>query len=223
MLAVVVNGAAGAGKTSCLMALSDALVKDEVSPAVRAELGRTYRDSGYQLKPLLKRIFLSKDFYSEPAFGTQIKSPVQLVVSTYKKLGLREVPTMPDFGRMTAGLGQSLFDPPNVAGWDDARWLDTATYLARWRSAGQALNAFRLDANKPPKGLPTTAEGQVALALRFWAEPHLTEKTHTLLLTFARRSLQDAAKQSWKEKSYPALLQNALRHLIVMSPDYQTA
>ena len=33
MLAVVVNGAAGAGKTACLMALSDALVKDEVSHA----------------------------------------------------------------------------------------------------------------------------------------------------------------------------------------------
>jgi hypothetical protein len=31
-------------------------------------------------------------------------------------MGLREVPTVPDFGRMTGGLGQSLFDPPNVAG-----------------------------------------------------------------------------------------------------------
>ena len=43
--------------------------------AVKAELGRTYRDSGYQMKPLLKRIFLSRDFYSPPAFATQIKSP----------------------------------------------------------------------------------------------------------------------------------------------------
>ena len=31
--------------------------------------------------------------------------PVHLVVSTYKKLGLREVPTIPDFGRMTGGPG----------------------------------------------------------------------------------------------------------------------
>ena len=56
----------------------------------RAELGRTYRDSGYQMKPLLKQIFLSKDFYSAASFATQIKSPVQLVVSTYRKMGLRE-------------------------------------------------------------------------------------------------------------------------------------
>jgi hypothetical protein len=64
--------------------------------------------------------------------ATQIKSPVQLVVSTYKKLGLRQVPTIPDFGRMTGGLGQSLFDPPNVAGWAGGRtWITPSTLLQR--------------------------------------------------------------------------------------------
>jgi uncharacterized protein (DUF1800 family) len=107
-------------------------VREEISSSVRAELGRTYRDSGYQLKPLLKRIFLSKDFYSPPAFATQIKSPVHLVISTYKKLGLSEVPTIPDFGRMTSSLGQSLFDPPNVAGWAGGRtWITPSTLLER--------------------------------------------------------------------------------------------
>ena len=48
------------------------------APSRRSWAGRI-RDSGYQMKPLLKRIFLSKDFYSPPAFATQIKSPVHLV------------------------------------------------------------------------------------------------------------------------------------------------
>ena len=107
-------------------------VRDEIDGAVKMELARTYRDSGYRMKPLLKRIFLSKDFYSQPAVATEIKSPVQLVVSTYKKMGLREVPTIPDFGRMTASLGQSLFDPPNVAGWAGGRtWITPSTLLNR--------------------------------------------------------------------------------------------
>jgi uncharacterized protein DUF1800 len=107
-------------------------VRDEVSSAVRTELGKTFRDSGYQVKPVLRRIFLSRDFYSEPSYATQIKSPVHLVVSTYRKMGLREVPTVPDFGRMTAGLGQALFDPPNVAGWAGGRtWITPATLLLR--------------------------------------------------------------------------------------------
>ena len=42
-------------------------VREEIAAPVKAELGRTFRDSGYQMKPLLKRIFLSKDFYSAPS------------------------------------------------------------------------------------------------------------------------------------------------------------
>ena len=107
-------------------------VREEIAASVNAELGRLYRDSGYQLKPVLKRLFLSKDFYSQPSFATQIKSPVHLVVSTYKKTGLSEVPTIPDFGRMTIGLGQALFNPPNVAGWAGGRtWITPSTLLER--------------------------------------------------------------------------------------------
>jgi hypothetical protein len=77
-------------------------------------------------------MLLSKDFYSTPSVATQIKSPVHLVVSTYKKMGLREIPTIPDFGRMTGGLGQTLFEPPNVAGWAGGRtWITPATLLQR--------------------------------------------------------------------------------------------
>ena len=107
-------------------------VREDPTDVVRSELGRTFRENSYELKPLLKRIFLSKDFYSPPSYATQIKGPVHLVVSTYKKMGLSEVPTVPDFGRMTGGLGQSLFGPPNVVGWAGGRtWITPATLLQR--------------------------------------------------------------------------------------------
>ena len=107
-------------------------VRDDVSSAVKADLGRSFRESGYQIKPLMRRMLLSRDFYSSVSVATQIKSPVHLVVSTYKKMGLREVPTIPDFGRMTGGLGQTLLEPPNVAGWAGGRtWITPATLLQR--------------------------------------------------------------------------------------------
>jgi len=107
-------------------------VREDIGPEVKADLGRTFRESGYQIKPLLKRMFLSRDFYAPPSYATQIKSPVHLVVSTYRKIGLREIPTIPDFGRMTGALGQSLFDPPNVAGWAGGRtWITPSTLLQR--------------------------------------------------------------------------------------------
>jgi len=107
-------------------------VRDEIDPRVRTALARVYRDSGYQMKPLLKQIFLSRDFYSAASVGTQIKSPVHLVVSTYRKMELAQVPTIPDFGRMTGSLGQALFNPPNVAGWAGGRaWITPSTLFDR--------------------------------------------------------------------------------------------
>ena len=107
-------------------------VREDIAPAVKTQLGREFRQSGYQIKPLMTRILLSKDFYSPASYATQIKSPAHLVVSTYRKMSLRELPTIPDFGRMTGGLGQSLSDPPNVAGWAGGRtWITPATLLQR--------------------------------------------------------------------------------------------
>lgn len=131
-------------------------VREDIAPAVKTELGRTFRSSGYQTKALLKRIFLSKDFYSAPSVATQIKSPVVLVVSTYKKMGLRELPTIPDFGTLTGGLGQRLFDPPNVAGWAGGRtWITPATLLQRGNLVREVLfpdaNSFRAPDRQMPR------------------------------------------------------------------------
>ncbi len=108
------------------------LVREEIDAATRTALGAAFREAGYELRPLLRRVFLSKDFYSSASYATQVKSPVQLVVSTYRKLGLTRLPTIPDFNRLTAGLGQTLFNPPNVAGWAGGRtWITPALLLER--------------------------------------------------------------------------------------------
>ena len=135
-------------------------VREEMSAPVRASLGKTFRDSGYQLKPLLKQIFLSRDFYSPPSYATQIKAPVQLVVSTYRKLGLQAVPTIPDFGRMTASLGQSLFDPPNVAGWAGGRtWITPSTLLQRGNVFRDVLFPNVKGFRAPDRAMSATDQG----------------------------------------------------------------
>ena len=132
-------------------------VRDDVSTSVRAELGRTFRDSKYEIKPLLKRLFLSKDFYSPKSYATQVKSPVHLVISTYKKTGLAEVPTIPDVGRMTGGLGQALLDPPNVAGWAGGRtWITPATLLQRGNLFRDVLFPDVKSFRPPDRVMPAT-------------------------------------------------------------------
>ena len=41
--------------------------------------------------------------------------------------------------------GQQLFWPPNVAGWDDTRWLDTSRMRARWNTVDYVLDGIAVD------------------------------------------------------------------------------
>jgi hypothetical protein len=107
-------------------------VRDDLDPAVNTQLAARLRDSNYELKPLLKTMFLSKDFYSPASTGTQIKEPVHFLVSTWRKLGLKRLPGIPDFIETSATLGEQLFFPPNVAGWPGGKsWINPATLLLR--------------------------------------------------------------------------------------------
>src|SRR6202521_3205706 len=116
------------------------LVRQELSPELQKQLGSVLRDGHYEITPLLETIFLSRDFYSPASVGTQIKSPVQLAVSTYKKLGQTNIPGVPDFNQATAALGQQLFSPPTVAGWAGGqRWITPGLLLERGNLARDIL------------------------------------------------------------------------------------
>jgi len=107
-------------------------VRDDLNNDLRKELGTIFRDANYNVATLLETVFLSKDFYSEASVGTHIKSPVELAVSTYVKLGLKEPPGVPDFNQATSALGQTLFRPPTVAGWAGGRsWITPGLLLER--------------------------------------------------------------------------------------------
>ncbi|HKB84462.1 MAG TPA: DUF1800 domain-containing protein, partial [Burkholderiales bacterium] len=107
-------------------------VRQDLSPDLRRELGSRLRRSNFEIAPLLETIFLSRDFYSPPSMATHIKSPVEVVISTYKKMGLTEIPGVPDFNDVTEALGQKLLYPPTVAGWANGRsWITPGLLLAR--------------------------------------------------------------------------------------------
>ena len=72
-------------------------VRQDLSPELQKQLGAVLRQNKYEIAPLLEKIFLSRDFYSPASVGTRIKSPVELVVNTYKKLGLKSIPGVPGF------------------------------------------------------------------------------------------------------------------------------
>jgi hypothetical protein len=140
-------------------------VREDPSPELVAQLGKLFKEKHYAIAPLLTTIFLSRDFYSPPAYATQIKSPVQLLVSTYKKLGLSDIPGVPDFDVLSRDLGQELFYPPNVAGWKGGRsWITPAILLQRGDFVRDMLFPDFVNFQPPDRVMPDTNR-EVALRI----------------------------------------------------------
>jgi hypothetical protein len=168
------------------------------------------------VRPVLRAILQHPAVYDGPRM---VKPPVVHVAGLLRRIGAGITST--DWSWIGSLSGQQLFYPPNVAGWDDARWLDTATYRGRWIAVQRILQDRKLD---PGKGKTTPdAETVLTKALAFWNNPALTDATRAALLQFAQAALADAGNQRWKQQSYPVLLENALRQLIAVSPELQTS
>lgn len=107
-------------------------VRDALSAEYQARLGQRLYDLDYDIGKFLELLLTSKDFYASASKGSRIKGPVELVISTYKKMGLDQVPGTPDFNQVTGALGQRLLHPPTVAGWSHGRsWITPSLLFER--------------------------------------------------------------------------------------------
>ena len=107
-------------------------VSQDLPDVLAGQLGRRLRDLNYELRPFLAELFSSNEFYAEKNIAAHIKSPVELVISTYKKIGLDYLPGAPDFNLVTGALGQRLMHPPTVAGWSEGRsWATPGLLIER--------------------------------------------------------------------------------------------
>lgn len=173
-------------------------------------LATLYKASGYQIRPVLEAILAHPALYTGPPL---VKPPVVYIAGMLRS---RQRFINGDVWSYNAGLaGQRLYQPPDVGGWDDSRWLDSNTMLARWQTVYQIMvqgvvedwNAY---------SATETPEQAVDAAVRFWDRPNLRQETMDVLLDYATTSVTvtpDAPSRAQR--------QNALRHLIAISPDYQ--
>jgi len=183
--------------------------------STRRSLESLYRRD-LQIRPVVEAILRHPALYTGPRM---VKPPVVYTAGLLRGMG-RGIDTT-SWAWISGMAGQRLFMPPNVAGWDDERWLDTATFRGRWTTANQAARAFSVT-DKQAGSISGDPQKLVAAAIAFWGSPTIRPHTRDALLEFARRAMQDA-NQSWKRKSYPVLVTNALRQLVAVSPDLQTS
>ncbi len=126
------------GKPACAQFICTKLWKyfayDEPEPEVIAGLADTFRKHDGNIKPVLRQMFLSRAFYQEKAYFSQVKSPAQLVAGLLVQLDAEDEDQVAQIAAYAMrAMGQSLFYPPNVKGWDGGRaWINTNTLLVRY-------------------------------------------------------------------------------------------
>src|SRR6185369_7921424 len=82
-----------------------------------ADYAAFLRKSEFEIRPFLRRLFLDPAFYREEIVGTRVQSPIDYLVGISHRLGARVPSTVLSGG---AGvLGQRLFLPPTVKGWEE--------------------------------------------------------------------------------------------------------
>lgn len=105
------------------------------SEEMTTALAAVFRQQGNQFKPLLRAMFRSEEFYAPTVIRQQVKSPVQWLVGSVRMLESQLPPPIVCWG-LTRNLGQDLFAPPNVKGWDGGlAWITTNNLLARYNEA----------------------------------------------------------------------------------------
>ncbi|QIE59773.1 DUF1800 domain-containing protein [Rasiella rasia] len=123
--------------------ICEKLYKFFVSPSIDAvitqniiePLAQTLLNSDFNLAPVLKQLFKSEHFFDERALGVVIKSPIDVIFNYVNEASLFYDDTLMDAFIYYAGLmGQEMYDPPDVSGWQrDETWINSSTLSGRWQ------------------------------------------------------------------------------------------
>ncbi|BAO75752.1 DUF1800 family protein [Winogradskyella sp. PG-2] len=88
----------------------------------------------FNIANILRTLFKSQHFFDSKTIGIQIKSPYDMTISYLKITGFSLQDEFKEAIVWINGLiGQSLFDPVDVAGWQgDRDWINSSTLSGRW-------------------------------------------------------------------------------------------
>lgn len=198
---------------------------DSPSDATIEALANHFQKSDYDISSTLKEMFLCEEFYSPSVVRQQVKSPVQWLVQTARVL---EAP-LPGASALEAVLpqmGQRLFDPPNVKGWDGGRsWISSSTLLLRYNMAGYIVSG-----KLPALGGFQRTAGIVDIPLNKIAPPDLRANPEKLCDVVSARLVNGRLGEGERQKLITFLKERgtiddpAVRdflHLMMSTPEYQ--
>jgi len=128
------------------------------------KFSKVYLNNNHSIKELVRAIFTSDEFFSDRAFFSLVKQPAEFVVGAVRMLGGTYNPgstitsparTSNTLSTSSRNMGQDLFAPPDVSGWDfNLGWVNTASMLERFNYA----NAYATNRTTTAPGVFVTTD-----------------------------------------------------------------
>lgn len=198
-------------------------ISEELTPpdALLEPLAEELRRADYEVRPVIAVILRSQHFFSEFAYRQRVKSPVEYVIGLIRSVSGSATPSA--LADTLEGMGQSLFAPPTVKGWEGGKaWLNSATLLARYNMAWSLLGgenpSFRqkISPAEPARkfGGSDPAE-QASFLIDLFVQGDLDATI--------RRKLTEYLRAGPGEAVDPDTRLRELAHLVVLLPEYHLA
>jgi len=188
----------------------------EPDPALISELAATYYRNNFEMKPVVQQLLLSRQFADPANRYCRYSWPAEFVARSIKEIGWTGFSVNDALGPMS-NMGQQLFEPPDVAGWDlGTNWFSSGAMLTRMNFASQLSTNQKFTLRDVARTARQSPDALVSLMLdRLTAAPFARDP-YQALIDYAR------AGGAWTGSDAQLLIKAAgLAHLIVGSGDYQ--
>ncbi len=179
-------------------------------------LASEYYASGFELKPVLRRLFTSRQFRQPENHHSRYSWPVEFVARALKEVGWTGF-SANDALTPLSNMGQQLFEPPDVNGWDLGRgWFSTGAMLARMNFAAQLATNQKFDLRDAARSDGGTPESLLSALLDRLTPAALDAGVYRSLLDYLH------AGGTWTGSDAQLLIKApGLVHLLVGSGEYQ--
>jgi uncharacterized protein (DUF1800 family) len=195
-------------------------VSEPLDSRTRKSLVKTYRRSrGLQIRPVVAQILDHPALYVSLDRPDMVKSPAVFVAGALRAAGAGVQGS--HWIWLMSDMGQQLFSPPSVAGWDwGPAWLSTNSMKARFNGVTYLMrkgDPLAVAGSSQP--LELSPADAIATARAATGQPWTSPETDAALERLAGSIV--ANLKPWERQTRADHRQRALRHLLLSGPDAQ--
>ena len=118
-------------------------VSPQIDSSIVSAMAKTLKEGAFEMLPVLKQLFKSEHFFDSVNNNVIIKSPIDLMLGLHRSLSFQypdNVDLELNFRNKCRDMGQEIFSPVDVAGWQGNHdWINYETLPKRWEFADYLL------------------------------------------------------------------------------------